>query len=42
VIYDGRPPDWTSLSVLLLGSFGLLLLTTILFKRVEPSFAKVL
>jgi ABC-type polysaccharide/polyol phosphate export permease len=42
VIYDGRPPDWTSLSVLLLGSFGLLFLTTILFKRVEPSFAKVL
>ncbi len=42
VIYDGQPPDWTSLSVLLLASFGLLLLTTILFKRVEPSFAKVL
>jgi len=31
VIYDGQPPDWTSLSVLLLASFGLLLLTTILF-----------
>ena len=42
VIYDGHPPDWTSLSVLLVGSLGLLLLTTILFKRVEPSFAKVL
>ena len=42
VIYDGQPPDWTSLSVLLVGSLGLLLLTTILFKRVEPSFAKVL
>ena len=42
VIYEGQPPDWTSLSVLLVGSFGLLLLTTILFKRVEPSFAKVL
>ena len=42
VIYDGQPPDWTSLSILLVGSLGLLLLTTILFKRVEPSFAKVL
>jgi lipopolysaccharide transport system permease protein len=42
VIYDGQPPDWASLSVLLVGSLGLLLLTTILFKRVEPSFAKVL
>jgi ABC-type polysaccharide/polyol phosphate export permease len=42
VIYDGQAPDWTSLSVLLVGSLGLLLLTTILFKRVEPSFAKVL
>ena len=42
VIYDGRQPDWTSLSVLLVGSLGLLLVTTVLFKRVEPSFAKVL
>jgi ABC-type polysaccharide/polyol phosphate export permease len=42
VIYEGQPPDWTSLAVLLAGSLGLLLLTTILFKRVEPSFAKVL
>jgi lipopolysaccharide transport system permease protein len=42
VIYDGQPPDWTSLAVLLVSSLGLLLLTTILFKRVEPSFSKVL
>jgi lipopolysaccharide transport system permease protein len=42
VIYDGQPPDWTGLSVLLVGSLGLLVLTTILFKRVEPSFAMVL
>jgi ABC-type polysaccharide/polyol phosphate export permease len=42
VIYDGQQPDWTSLAVLLVGSVGLLLLTTVLFKRVEPSFAKVL
>jgi ABC-type polysaccharide/polyol phosphate export permease len=42
VIYDMQPPDWTSLSILLAVSVGLLALTTIFFKRVEPSFAKVL
>jgi ABC-type polysaccharide/polyol phosphate export permease len=42
VIYDGQMPDWTSLSVLFVASIGLLALTTVLFKRVEPSFAKVL
>jgi ABC-type polysaccharide/polyol phosphate export permease len=42
VIYDKTAPDWTSLSVLLVASFALLALTTVLFKRVEPSFAKVL
>jgi lipopolysaccharide transport system permease protein len=42
VIYDRQPPDWTSLSVLFVASLGLLALTTVFFKRVEPSFAKVL
>jgi lipopolysaccharide transport system permease protein len=42
VIYDGQMPDWTSLGVLFVASIGLLALTTVLFKRVEPSFAKVL
>lgn len=42
VIYDSQMPDWTSLGVLFVASIGLLALTTVLFKRVEPSFAKVL
>ena len=42
VIYDGQPPDWNALAILLAGSVVLLAVTTILFKRVEPSFAKVL
>jgi ABC-type polysaccharide/polyol phosphate export permease len=42
VIYDGQSPDWTALSILLGVSIGLLGLATIFFKRVEPSFAKVL
>jgi lipopolysaccharide transport system permease protein len=42
VIYDSQMPDWTSLGVLFVASIGLLALTTVFFKRVEPSFAKVL
>lgn len=42
VIYNEVPPDWTGLGVLLLGSLVLLAFTTLLFKRTEPSFAKVL
>jgi lipopolysaccharide transport system permease protein len=42
VIYNEQVPDWASLAALLLGSLVLLSLTTLLFKRVEPSFAKVL
>jgi lipopolysaccharide transport system permease protein len=42
VIYYGRPPDWISLGVLALVSLIVLALAVLLFKRVEPSFAKVL
>ena len=42
VIYNGQQPYWGSLAVLLLGSFVLLAGATLFFKRVEPSFAKVL
>jgi lipopolysaccharide transport system permease protein/teichoic acid transport system permease protein len=42
VIYSERLPDWIGLAALLVASILLLALTTILFKRVEPSFAKVL
>lgn len=41
-IYDGRRPEFAPLAALLLASILLLALTTYLFKRVEPSFAKVL
>jgi lipopolysaccharide transport system permease protein len=42
VIYDVQMPDLTSLSVLFVASIGLIALKSVLFKRVEPSFAKVL
>ena len=42
VIYDQRLPDWGGLAGLLVASLVLLAATTLMFKRVEPSFAKVL
>lgn len=42
VIYNERAPDWAGLVALLAGSLVLLALTTLMFKRVEPAFAKVL
>jgi ABC-type polysaccharide/polyol phosphate export permease len=42
VIYEGISPDWGSLGALLVASLILLALATLLFKRAEPSFAKVL
>jgi ABC-type polysaccharide/polyol phosphate export permease len=47
VIYgtpEGGPalPNWAALAALLLASVILVGLTTVLFKRLEPSFAKVL
>jgi ABC-type polysaccharide/polyol phosphate export permease len=42
VIYDETLPDWGGLAVLLIASLVALCLATLFFKRVEPSFAKVL
>ena len=42
VIYSEQLPEWTGLAALLVGSLVLLALTKLLFKRVEPAFAKVL
>ena len=41
-VYNGTGPDWGSLAILLVVSFGLVALAILLFKRVEPAFAKVL
>ena len=40
--YYDRPPDWLGLGVLLIVSLFLVAGATLLFKRVEPTFAKVL
>jgi ABC-type polysaccharide/polyol phosphate export permease len=42
VIYEGVAPDWSSLAALSVFSLALLALAVLAFKRVEPSFAKVL
>jgi ABC-type polysaccharide/polyol phosphate export permease len=42
VIYNGTMPNWFSLGVLLVASTVFLTFATLFFKRVEPSFAKVL
>jgi ABC-type polysaccharide/polyol phosphate export permease len=42
VIYYGRLPDFRALAIVLLASTVLLILGTIVFKRLEPAFAKVL
>jgi lipopolysaccharide transport system permease protein len=47
VIYgtpDGPPvmPDWTALGILLVVSIGFVAVATVVFKRLEPTFAKVL
>jgi ABC-type polysaccharide/polyol phosphate export systems, permease component len=36
------PPNFASLAVLLVASFGFLAVTTVIFKRLEPNFAKVI
>jgi ABC-type polysaccharide/polyol phosphate export permease len=42
LIYDGRAPDWIALGLVLLASIGLLVLATLVFRRLEPAFAKVI
>ncbi len=42
VIYYGQPPDWGLLGVVLGESLILLVIGIVVFKRLEPSFAKVL
>jgi ABC-type polysaccharide/polyol phosphate export permease len=42
VIYEGTSPDWGALGALLVASVVLLAMSTLLFKRAEPAFAKVL
>jgi ABC-type polysaccharide/polyol phosphate export permease len=42
IIYNGKAPDFISLGVLSLASLLLLALAILFFKRVEPTFAKVL
>jgi len=42
VIYNGTFPDWAGLGALLVVSFGLIAIATLIFKRLEPAFAKVI
>ena len=42
VIYDGTAPNWAGLLAVLVVSLVLLALAILLFKRLEPNFAKVL
>jgi ABC-type polysaccharide/polyol phosphate export permease len=42
VIYNGTFPDWVGLGGLLVVSFGLIAIATLIFKRLEPAFAKVI
>lgn len=42
LLYDARAPDWGALGLVLLGSFVLLIVATLVFRRLEPAFAKVI
>jgi len=42
LIYVGRAPDWAALGLVLLGSAVLLIVAVIIFRRLEPAFAKVI
>ncbi len=42
LIYYGQPPLWGPLAAVLIGSLVLCALAMVMFKRLEPSFAKVL
>jgi lipopolysaccharide transport system permease protein len=42
VIYSGQAPEWPALGLVLLESVVLLVAAVVLFRRVEPAFAKVI
>jgi ABC-type polysaccharide/polyol phosphate export permease len=42
IIYEGRAPNWAALGVLAVISILLLTVAILIFKRLEPSFAKIL
>ena len=42
MIYDDRMPDWVGLGVLSVVALLLLAVAVYIFKRLEPTFAKVL
>ena len=41
-VYYGQAPDWSGLAILLLVSVGMIAGRDLVFKRAEPTFAKVL
>jgi ABC-type polysaccharide/polyol phosphate export permease len=42
VIYDSHPPDWVGLGIVSVVAVAVTLVAIYLFKRLEPSFAKIL
>jgi len=42
LIYVGQAPDWTALGLVLLASLALLVVAVLIFRRLEPAFAKVI
>ncbi len=42
VVYYGTPPDFVGLGIVMGGSLVLLVFATVIFKRLEPAFAKIL
>ena len=42
LLFYGQAPHWSGLGILLLVSIGMMLFAIYVFKRAEPSFAKVL
>ena len=42
LLFDGTAPHWSALGILLLVSIGMMLFAIYVFKRAEPTFAKVL
>ncbi len=42
VIFYERAPDWTALGLVALVSLAMLAVAILIFKRLEPTFAKVL